>query len=180
MLSSLLALFILLAVVLAFLLWRDRLRPAPAKPGKSRPEILIDGSNAMHWKDNVPALETIRLVVRTAEDLGYMPGVIFDANAGYKLFGTWRGDRAMAAFLALPEAQVLVVPKGEPADRFLLTVSRRRGSPIVTNDRFRDWVEHFPEVSDPGRLIRGGFRAGRLWLDLDPAAPEGPATGARP
>ena len=38
----------------------------------------------------------------------------------------------------------------------------------MTNDRYRDWAEAHPELSAPGYLIRGGYRAGKLWLDLDP------------
>jgi len=36
---------------------------------------------------------------------------------------------------------------------------------VVSNDRFRDWAEAHPEVLEPGRLIRGGFRGGKLWLE---------------
>jgi hypothetical protein len=36
----------------------------------------------------------------------------------------------------------------------------------VTNDRFRDWAEDFPDVAATAALIRGGYREGRLWLDL--------------
>lgn len=130
----------------------------------------MDGSNVMHWKDNLPQLETLRHVVQDLEIKGYRPGVIFDATAGYKLFDRYRDDHFMAQALGLPEAQVLVVPKGEVADRFLLLVARERGAPIVTNDRYRDWLGDFPEAAEPGRLIRGGFRNGRFWLDLDPVA----------
>ena len=43
-------------------------------------------------------------------------------------------------------------------------------APIVTNDRYRDWAGEYPEIAEPGRLIRGGYRDGVLWLD-DIAAP---------
>lgn len=36
---------------------------------------------------------------------------------------------------------------------------------IVTNDRYRDWVQDFPEVQSPGQLVRGGYRPSALWLD---------------
>jgi hypothetical protein len=41
------------------------------------------------------------------------------------------------------------------------------GARVVTNDRYRDWVEQHPEVTEPGHLIRGGYKAGKLWLDLE-------------
>jgi len=51
------------------------------------------------------------------------------------------------------------------ADSYLLTVARDDNAPIVTNDRYRDWADDFPEIARPGRLIRGGYRNGTLWLD---------------
>jgi hypothetical protein len=92
--------------------------------------------------------------------------VIFDANAGYKLEGHYRDDDAFALRLGLPEAQVLVVPRGQPADPTLLAAARKMRARIVSNDRFRDGAKAHPEVSRPGQLIRGGYRGGRLWLDL--------------
>lgn len=185
---------ILLFAALCFLLWRDhfrrprrterRARPRPvkrwetlahdsrakARPRRRRVEVLVDGSNVMHWQDNAPQLASLQLVVSELTAKGYTPGVIFDANAGYKLFGQYRDDFYMARCLGLPAEQVLVVPKGQPADRFLLELSRRRQAPIVTRDRYRDWAEAFPEVDEPGRLIQGGFREGRPWIDLDRVA----------
>ena len=49
---------------------------------------------------------------------------------------------------------------------------------MVTNDRYRDWAERFPDIRSPGFLVRGGYRKGRpSWLDLD-AEPE--AAHSRP
>jgi len=36
----------------------------------------------------------------------------------------------------------------------------------VTNDRYRDWAEAHPEIKEPGHLIKGGYRDGKVWLDL--------------
>lgn len=126
--------------------------------------ILIDGSNVMHWKDNTPQIATLREVIAHLRGLGFAPGVIFDANAGYLLTGKYRHDRAMAKYLGLAEDWVMVVPKGTIADCYLLTVARDIDAPIVTNDRYRDWVGEYPEIAAPGRLIRGGYRDGALWL----------------
>lgn len=127
--------------------------------------ILIDGSNVMHWKDNTPQIDTLREVIAHLDALRRAPAVIFDANAGYLLAGRYQDDHVMARALGLPEDRVLVVPKGTIADSYLLTVARDYNAPIVTNDRYRDWAGDYPEVAEPGRLIRGGYRNGALWLD---------------
>ena len=128
--------------------------------------ILIDGSNVMHWKDGTPQIATVREVVTLLVAQGWQPGVVFDANAGYKIGDRYQDDRAMAALLGLPVDRVLVVPKGNQADPTLLAAARDLGAPIVTNDRYRDWAETYPEVLTQGLLRRGGYRDGKVWLDL--------------
>ena len=91
--------------------------------------------------------------------------MVFDATVGYKIGTRYRDDAEMAAHLGLPVDRVLVVPKGTPADPVVLATARDLDAPIVTNDRYRDWAETYPEVQTPGLLIRGGYAEGRLWLD---------------
>jgi hypothetical protein len=62
---------------------------------------------------------------------------------------------------------VMVVAKGVQADGFILQSARDLQARIVSNDRFRDWQDTFPEVASAGYLVQGGYREGRLWLDLD-------------
>jgi Zc3h12a-like Ribonuclease NYN domain len=137
-----------------------RLRSATAKNW-----ILVDGSNVMHWEDNTPHIEPIRRVVRALKAQGLDPGVVFDANAGWKLVGHFLGERELGQLLDLPQDQILVVPKGSPADPWLLTTARDFGARIVTNDRYRDWATDHPEVAEPGFLVHGGLTEGQVWLD---------------
>ena len=150
------------SAIAALILW---LRAALTRKTQAPNWILIDGSNVMHWKDNTPQIETLREVIDHLGALRRAPAVIFDANAGYLLAGRYQDDRVMARALGLPENRVLVVPRGTIADSYLLTVARDHDAPIVTNDRYRDWAGEYPEIAEPGRLIRGGYRDGALWLD---------------
>lgn len=147
---------------------------------RSRTWILIDGSNVLYWKDGTPQIDAVREVVQHLAGAGFAPGVMFDANAGYLLAGRYQHHGAMAEMVGLPEDRVLVVPKGTPADAYLLAAARDLGARIVTNDRYRDWAEAHPEVAAPGHLVRGGFRDGGLWLDLDtPGAGQPAVSGVR-
>jgi len=150
------------SAIAALILW---LRAALTGKAPAPNWILIDGSNVMHWKDNTPQIDTLREVIAHLGALRRVPAVIFDANAGYLLAGRYQDDRVMARALGLPENRVLVVPRGTIADSYLLAVARDHDAPIVTNDRYRDWADDYPEVAEPGRLIRGGYRGGALWLD---------------
>ena len=127
--------------------------------------ILVDGSNVMHWRDETPQLATVQDVLQSLTARGFSPGVIFDANVGYKVTGRYQDDRELARLLHLPEDRVLVVPKGTQADPYLLKSARDLGARVVTNDQYRDWSEEFPEIRNKGFLIGGGYRAGKLWLD---------------
>lgn len=144
-------------------------RPAPRgkaiKPSRDRNWILVDGSNVMHWEDNTPHLEPVRRVVSALKAQGLDPGVVFDANAGWKLVGRYLGEREFSQLLGLPQDQVLVAPKGSPADPWLLTTARDFGARIVTNDRYRDWAEAHPEVEKPGFLVRGSLTGTTVWLE---------------
>jgi Zc3h12a-like Ribonuclease NYN domain len=120
----------------------------------------------MHWEDNTPHVEPLRRVVTALKSQGLDPGVVFDANAGWKLFGRYMGERELSQILGLPQDQVLVVPKGSPADPWILTTARDFGARIVTNDRYRDWAEAHPEVEKPGFLVRGSLSgSGAVWLE---------------
>lgn len=140
-------------------------RPGPARRATGRP-IVIDGSNILYWKDNSPQIDTLRQVIDRLETLGFAPGVVFDANAGHLLTGRYQDDDRLAGMLGLAEDQVLVVPKGTPADPAILTIARSLGAPVLSNDRYRDWLDTYPEAATPGHVIRGGYRADGLWLDL--------------
>jgi len=128
--------------------------------------VILDGSNLMHWKEGEVSLTPVREVVAQLTALGMTPGVVFDANAGYKIADRYMHHWAMAKQLGLPEDRVMVVPKGSQADPFVLQAARDHGARIVSNDRFRDRAEAHPEVIMPGHLIQGGYREGKLWLDL--------------
>jgi hypothetical protein len=146
---------------------------------KLRNPILVDGSNVMHWKDDTPQIMPVQSVVNELKRRGFTPGVVFDANAGYKLAGKYMNEREFAYLLDLPESQVFVVPKGTPADPYLLDAARGFAARVVTLDRFRDWAEAHPEVKEPGFLIRGGYRnTGEFWLAEAEAAPVAAVTTA--
>ncbi|WP_371809378.1 hypothetical protein [Ruegeria sp. HKCCD6604] len=128
--------------------------------------IIVDGSNVMHWKDGTPDLGTLKKVLETLKHAGFKPGVMFDANVGYKVEGNYMDDRKLSRALGLRSKQVMVAPKGTPADPLILQAARDSKARIVTNDRFRDWVDEFPDVLKADRLVKGGFRKDELWFSL--------------
>ncbi len=149
------------------------LRPQPQVPSDELSNmVVVDGSNVMHWNGGEPRLETVLEVLAYLRWQGRTPGIVFDANAGYKIAGKYLHDGSFAKRLGLPQDRVMVVPKGTPADPYILTAARDLGACIVSNDRFRDWADSYPEIASPSNVIKGGYRQGRLWLDLQELSPK--------
>ncbi len=140
--------------------------PRPGRPARKGRPIIVDGSNVLYWKDNTPQVDTLREAIAALRARGYDPGVVFDANAGYLLTGRYQHHDALGRLFSLSEENVMVVPKGTPADPTILAAARDLGAPILTNDRYRDWADTHPEIRTPGHLIRGGYRDGQLRIDL--------------
>jgi hypothetical protein len=136
-----------------------RLRPAPRW-------IVLDGSNVMFWREDTPRIETVRAVVEYLHKAGFRPIVWFDANLGYKVAGRHMGEEEAARHLGIGAGRVRLSPSGVPADAMLLTEARTLGCPVVSNDRFRDWVEDFPEVRERGTFVRGRVEKGAVRLEL--------------
>jgi hypothetical protein len=80
-------------------------RKAPKRSKPSGPYILVDGSNVMHWQDNQPKLAPLLAVIGRLQALGYVPGVVFDANAGWKLFDHYMDEGDLAHLLHIPREQ---------------------------------------------------------------------------
>lgn len=153
-----------LCVIASAILLLRSLRNATHKRKKW---VIVDGSNVMHWQSGAPNIKVVREVVDVLRARGYTPGVVFDANAGYLLVGRYQHDKAFSRQLDLPVDRVMVVPKGTPADPYILQSARDYGGQVVSRDQFRDWADAHPEIAEPGHLIKGGYRSGKLWLDLE-------------
>jgi len=104
--------------------------------------------------------------------MGYTPVVWFDANVGQLVAERDLGRVALARLMRLPSIQVLVAPKGMPADPLLLAGARNLQARIVTNSRYPEWSDDYPEIAEAGRLVRGSITDSSVQLVLAPAETE--------
>jgi hypothetical protein len=148
---------------------RRRRRAGQGYPPDERRWVVIDGSNVMFWQDETPSLSTVSAVVGEVKKAGLTPLVWFDANAGYKVGDRYMNPRDLSRAIGVSRKQVRVAPKGSPADPLLLGDAARLGTGVVSNDRYRDWAEAFPSVTQPGVLVRGRITDGAAQLDWPPA-----------
>ena len=120
--------------------------------------VIVDGSNVAHSSEgDKAALDNIRLVREKLIEEGYEPIVLADAALRHQIDD---GD----GFEALVEdGTIKQAPAGTDADYFILSFARELDADIVSNDRFKDRVEAFPEVKE--RIIRYMIVNGEVVLE---------------
>jgi hypothetical protein len=143
--------------------WFGRSTPHQPTVGITGRAVIVDGSNVMHWGGD-PSIKVLSRVLKELQNRGLQPVVYFDANVGYKLFDKSIKPATLAAELGLPMAQIIVAPSRTPADEILLERAVNDGLRVVTNDRFLDWKQQFPKVSEKGFLIKGMWKEGSVIL----------------
>ena len=132
--------------------------------------IVIDGSNVMHWKDRTPSMKTVQQVVLQVTEKGFVPVVWFDANVGYKIGDRYLGPYPLSQMLGISVRQVFVAPKGTPADPLILDDAKILAARVITNDRFRDWTDSYPQIKETGFLVHGQMRDDVVELEGEASA----------
>ena len=108
---------------------------------------LIDGSNDAHSSEGDQArLENIRLVSEKLVEEGYQPVVVVDAALRHQI-----DDKAHFEQM-VEDGRIKQAPAGTDADYFILSFARELEAVVVSNDRFKDRLEAFPEARE--RVIR--------------------------
>jgi hypothetical protein len=108
---------------------------------------LVDASNVAHSTEGeAPRLHNILLVCARLEDEGLKPVVVADAALRHQI------DEAEAYERMVDEGAIHQAPAGTDADYFILSFARELDAAIVSNDRFRDRADAFPEARE--RMIR--------------------------
>ena len=108
---------------------------------------LVDGSNVAHSSEGEKArLRNITLVCQKLEEEGLQPIVVADAALRHQI------DQQDEYERLIEEGQIRQAPAGTDADYFILSFARELDAAVVSNDRFRDRAEAFPEARE--RIIR--------------------------
>jgi hypothetical protein len=133
-------------------------RPDDAGPTAESERVIVDASNVAHSTEANPArLTNVQLVRdRLAED-GLTPILVADAALRHQI------DDPEGYEALVKAGEIQQAPAGTDADYFILTFARELGASVLSNDRFKDRIAHFPEVKE--RIIRYMIVAGEVVLE---------------
>lgn len=109
--------------------------------------VIVDGSNVAHSSEGDHArLQNILLIVDKLREEGCEAVVVVDAALRHQIDDT-------AGYEKLVEAgEIKQAPAGTDADYFILSFARELDASVVSNDRFKDRLDAFPEARE--RVIR--------------------------
>jgi hypothetical protein len=118
-----------------------------ATPEDNGRTAIVDGSNVAHSSEGgQPLLDNIRVVVGKLEQEGYDPVVVVDAALRHQIDDEAGYERMVDA------GRIRQAPAGTDADYFILSFARELDAVVVSNDRFKDRLQSFPEARE--RVIR--------------------------
>ena len=118
-----------------------------ADAARAEKVAIIDGSNVAHSTEGDHArLGNIRIVAAKLEEEGYEPVVVVDAALRHQI------DDSDSFEEMVENGTIRQAPAGTDADYFILSFARELDAVVVSNDRFKDRIEAFPEARE--RVIR--------------------------
>lgn len=122
-------------------------RPKHTERHERSGKVLVDGSNVAHSSEGEKArLRNIELVVEKLVGEGLEPIVVADAALRHQI------DQAEKYERLIDDGEIRQAPAGTDADYFILAFARELDAFIVSNDRFRDRQDSFPDARE--RMIR--------------------------
>lgn len=133
-------------------------RPAEVGPRPQSERVIVDASNVAHSTEKDSArLTNVRLVRDRLTEDGLTPILVADAALRHQIDD-------LEGYEALVKAgDIKQAPAGTDADYFILTFARELDASVLSNDRFKDRISHFPDVKN--RIIRYMIVAGEVVLE---------------
>ena len=130
---------------------RRRTRTAAHKsPQRGRKTVIVDGNNvAYHLSPNgKPQVNNLLLAHRSLVGGGYKPVFVISAALVHSI------DKPNVLQNLMNDLEVVRAPRGTNDDLKIITIAQNRNADIVSNDRFLDWLDRYPWVSDRLRKFR--------------------------
>ena len=136
----------------------DDARPVETDSRPKSERVIVDASNVAFSTDKeAPRLANVRLIRDRLTLDGMTPILVADAALRHQI------DDPDGYEALVKVGEIQQAPAGTDADYFILTFARELDASVLSNDRFKDRIVHFPEVKD--RIIRYMIVAGEVVLE---------------
>lgn len=124
--------------------------------------LLIDGLNVAYWGGPPPTLRLPFALFHALRQQGASVFLVFDASTAYRC----PAEEVAAYHQALANCpDVVRVPSGQSADRWLLRRATQTGGRIISRDHFGDHRRrHRRLIDDPARRLEGFVQGETLHL----------------
>jgi len=133
-------------------------QPAKTGPRPQSERVIVDASNVAHSTEkNSARLANVQLVRDRLTEDGLTPILVADAALRHQI------DDPDGYEALVKAGEIQQAPAGTDADYFILTFARELDASVLSNDRFKDRIAHFPEVRN--RIIRYMIVAGEVVLE---------------
>ena len=130
---------------------RERNRAAISRSSqRTKKIVIVDGNNvAYHLSPNgKPQVNNLVLAQHSLVTGGYKPVFVISAALVHSI------DRPDALNSLMGDLDVIRAPRGMNDDLKIIQIAQDRNADIVSNDRFLDWLDRYPWVSDRLRKFR--------------------------
>ncbi|MHB0950104.1 MAG: NYN domain-containing protein [Gemmatimonadaceae bacterium] len=132
--------------------------PAAERVEDRSNRVLVDGSNvAFSGEGERPLLANILAVRDKLVEDGMEPIVVVDAALRHQIDDSGGFERLV------DDGLIRQAPAGTDADYFILSFAEELDASIVSNDRFRDRIDRYPELRK--RLIKYMIVEGEVVLE---------------
>lgn len=130
---------------------RERNRAAVGNNSqRGRKVVIVDGNNvAYHLSPNgKPQVNNLLLARRSLITGGYKSVFVISAALVHNI------DKPNVLQSLMNELEVVRAPRGSNDDLKIIQLAQNRNADIISNDRFLDWLDRYPWVTDRLRKFR--------------------------
>jgi hypothetical protein len=127
---------------------REKNHETSQRKPRRRKVVIVDGNNvAYHLSpDGKPKVRNLLNAQNSLVSTGYRPVFVISAALIHSI------DKPNSLRSLMSEISVVQAPRGTNDDLKIIRIAQERNADIVSNDRFLDWLEKYPWVSD--RLLK--------------------------
>ena len=112
--------------------------------------VIVDGNNvAYHLSPNgKPQVKNLLLAQRSLVSGGYKPIFVISSALIHSI------DKPSVLQTLMNSMEVVQAPRGTNDDLKIIQIAQDRNADIISNDRFLDWLNRYPWVTDRLRKYR--------------------------